>query len=155
MQTCEAKFKYFLLYFQITELELKKKVEIYLEKTINFTSVRISLLINSTLSHWVSMEHLQKSEILFSSSPQSWYLLNDFRRRHEFSSEASAGGRYFVLSVSGGKWSVMIQGAYSRPLLTPPPSVKLFCLSLWPQSYSTNTLSNSRLALPGNLWCAL
>lgn len=32
MQTYEAKFKHFLLYFQITNSELKGEVEIYLEK---------------------------------------------------------------------------------------------------------------------------
>lgn len=51
MQTYEAKCKHFLLYFQITNSELKGEVEIYLEKTVNFTFVRISLPMNNILSH--------------------------------------------------------------------------------------------------------
>lgn len=51
MQNCEAKFMHFLFCFQITNSELKGKVEISLEKTVNSTFVRISLLVNSILNH--------------------------------------------------------------------------------------------------------
>lgn len=105
----------------------KGKVEIYLEKTVNFSFVKIFLLMNNILSHWISMEYLQKSGTafqLFSLKLASLQWLQEEIWIYEFSLEGTAGGQYFVSGVSGGKWSVMIQGVYSRPLLTLPPSVK-------------------------------